>query len=58
MKPFDCAEVIKVIRTTLLRRGWEIPNAPIRIVTQYWTLEGELLIEDDPWDGEKMKGDE
>jgi len=41
-------QVIEVIRTTLERRGkGEYPD-PIRRVTQYWTLDGQLLAESDP----------
>ena len=46
------AEVIQVIRTTLERRGEGVENDPIRRITQYWTLDGDLLAEVDPWDGE------
>jgi hypothetical protein len=43
------ARVIEVIETRLLRRGdGRGPETPIRIVTQYWTLDGELLAEVDP----------
>jgi hypothetical protein len=44
------AEVIQVIRTTLSTRGGgRNVGDPIRIVIQYWTLDGELLAEHDPW---------
>jgi hypothetical protein len=39
-------EVIQVVRTRLLRRG-DGKTDPIRIVTQYWSLDGELLAEVD-----------
>lgn len=42
------AEVIQVIRTSLLRRGDGTKNSPIRIITQYWDFEGNLLWENDP----------
>lgn len=43
----DSAEVIQVIKTTAARgRGTE--SDPCRIVTQYWSLVGELLAEHDP----------
>ena len=45
-------QMINVIRTTLLRRGKGVEGDPIRIITQYWTLEGELLFEHDPCSGE------
>lgn len=42
-------ELIPVIRTTLTRRGdGKSKVNPIRAVTQYWTLKGELLAEVDP----------
>lgn len=43
----DSAEVIKVIRTTALK-GTGTKEDMSRIVTQYWSLEGELLAENDP----------
>ncbi len=43
----DKAEVLQVIRTTLLRRG-DGKLDPIRIITQYWSFSGELLAEVDP----------
>lgn len=48
----DSAEVIKVIRTTALR-GTGTKDDMSRIVTQYWSLEGELLAEYDPCTKEK-----
>jgi hypothetical protein len=45
----DYARVIQVIETTLERRGsGKDESDPLRIVRQYWSLEGELLAEDDP----------
>ena len=42
-------KVIQVIVTTLLRRGsGKSEEDPIRIITQYWSLDGELLAEIDP----------
>lgn len=43
----DKAEVIKIIKTTLLRRGDGVIE-PIRLITQYWDFDGKLLWEDDP----------
>jgi hypothetical protein len=43
----DYARVVQVIETTLTRRG-DGADTPIRIVHQYWSLEGELLAERDP----------
>jgi len=40
----DSAEVIQVIRTTALK-GSGTSKDPVRIVTQYWSLEGILLAE-------------
>ena len=44
----DTAEVMQVIRTTLTRRGRGIEGDPVRIITQYWSLDGVLLAEVDP----------
>lgn len=44
----DYARVIQVIETTLERRGKGTTEDPLRIVRQYYSLEGELLAEDDP----------
>lgn len=49
------AEVIQVIRTTLARRGEGVSGDPVRIVTQYWTLDGELLAEVDPFPWDKAR---
>lgn len=41
-------EVIEVVRTRLLRRGeGKAADDPIRIITQYWSPDGELLAEVD-----------
>jgi hypothetical protein len=53
----DTARVIQVVETTLLRRGDGIPSSPIRIITQYWSLEGVLLAEVDPMAGEGKERD-
>jgi hypothetical protein len=43
------ARVMQVIETKLERRGdGKDARSPVRIVTQYWSLEGELLAEVDP----------
>lgn len=43
--------VIQVVKTNLLQRGKGIEGDPIRRVTQYWSMQGDLLWEDDPWKG-------
>ncbi len=43
------AEVMQVIKTTAAR-GSGSEEDPCRIVTQYWSLEGQLLAEHDPRD--------
>ena len=48
----DSAEVIRVIKTTALR-GAGTKDDLSRIVTQYWSLEGEFLAEHDPCAKEK-----
>ena len=45
----DNAKLITVIVTTLTRRGTgKTSDSPIRVVTQYWSLDGALLAEVDP----------
>lgn len=47
--PMNDCRVIQVIRTTLSRRGTGKDRCdPVRCVTQYWTLDGQLLWEEDP----------
>ena len=41
------ARVIEVVETDLTKRGNGV-DIPIRIVTQYWSKDGELLAEYDP----------
>ena len=46
----DDVKIIKLIKTRLLRRGdGKNENDPIRIITQYWNFDGELVIEYDPY---------
>ena len=45
--PLDTARVIQVIQTTLTRRGTG-KTSIIRVVTQYWSFDGQLLWEVDP----------
>lgn len=50
MMDMDQAKVIQVVVTTLTRRGsGQEASSPIRIVTQYWSLDGDLLAEVDPF---------
>jgi len=50
----QCKDVytIRVICTSLERRGKGIEGDPIRRITQYWTMDGFLLAEVDPCIGE------
>ena len=41
-------ELLTVIRTNLLRRGKGKDDDPVRIITQYWDMEGNLLAEIHP----------
>ena len=41
------AEVIRAVRTDLEKRGNGV-ETPVRIVTQYWSEDGDLLAENDP----------
>lgn len=43
----DTVKVIEVVETTLTRRGNGETN-PIRVITQYWDRDGNLLAEEDP----------
>lgn len=42
-------QVIQVIETFLERRGKGVPDDPIRVIQQYWSMDGRLLWEVDPW---------
>ena len=44
----DC-QVIQVVRTRLLRRGRGTQADPVRVIEQYWSLDGVLLWERDHW---------
>lgn len=48
MKGAFGAELIQVIKTTLEIRGHGTEESPMRRITQYWSLDGELLAEVDP----------
>lgn len=50
------AKLIKVIVTELTKRGEGVEGDPVRIVTEYWSTEGELLAERDEWMEERVKG--
>lgn len=41
-------EIITLIKTQLRTRGAGVPGDPIRAITQYWTLDGQLEYEYDP----------
>lgn len=49
----ETAEVISVIKTTSTRGDGTSAN-PSRVIIQYWTLNGELLFEEDPVESEGM----
>lgn len=42
-------EIVKFIKTELLRRGEGIEGDPIRIIIQYWDFNGNLFAEIDTW---------
>lgn len=44
----DKARVIAVIKTEAARGSGKTPEQPVRTVTQYWSLDGKLLAENDP----------
>ncbi len=41
------AKVIKVIRTEIIKGNGK--ESPVRTVIQYWTLNGKLIVEFDPY---------
>ena len=43
------ARVISVIETTLTMLGEGVEGDPVRILTQYWTVDGDLLASVDKW---------
>ncbi len=46
----DDLEVLQVVRTRLLRRGaGKDASDPIRIIEQFWAMDGTLLVERDPF---------
>lgn len=45
----DTLEIIKLIRTTIKRAGKGTDENPVRIITQYWDFDGNLLFEYDPY---------
>lgn len=46
----DTARVIQVIECAIERRGKGVLEDPIRVVVQYFSLDGKLLAEFDPHD--------
>ena len=47
--------LIQVIRTELSKRGEGTEEDPIRLIIQYWSLDGELLAEVDEFQKEATK---
>jgi len=47
--------LIHVIRTELSKRGEGTEEDPIRLIVQYWSLDGELLAEVDEFQKEETK---
>ena len=45
----DSARVISVIETKAARGSGTTGDDPVREVTEYWSLEGEKLAENDPY---------
>lgn len=46
---YDGARMISVIETDLVLRGAGTQESPLRKVKQFWSLDGELLAEVDPF---------
>lgn len=51
----DSARVIQVIETATLIGTGDNNDDPCRIIRQYWSMEGELLAEHDPFKNNKNK---
>lgn len=50
------ARVMMVIVTDLERRGsGKSLDDPVRRITQYWTLDGQLLAEVDPFEADRLR---
>ena len=49
------AEIIEIIKV-VSRRGAGITESPVRMVTTYFQLNGDLLYEDDKFSPEEVKG--
>lgn len=50
----DAAKVIRVIETISLK-GCGADNDPVRVVKQYWKLDGSLIVESDPFIDEEYE---
>ena len=46
-------EIVQLIRTDLTKRGKGTEDDPCRVIRQYWSMDGELVFEIDPCEGEK-----
>ncbi len=44
----DTVKQVTLIETKLTRRGEGTQDSPVRVITQYWSQEGDLVIEHDP----------
>ncbi len=51
----DSARIIPVIETTALIGTGDSENDKCRIIRQYWSMQGELLAENDPCKDTKNK---
>ena len=52
-EPCQTVRVIQVIETTLKKKGSGKTDDPIRLLRQYYTLDGILLAEVDPYEKDK-----
>lgn len=52
--PINSVQVMQVIVSTKELRG-DGKNIPFRRITQVYTLDGVLIAENDPFDGEEMQ---
>lgn len=44
----DTVEIVQLIKTTLSRRGTGKGDDPVRVITEYWTMDGKKEFEIDP----------
>jgi hypothetical protein len=51
------ARLVTLIESEIIRGKGKDDSDPVRVVRQWWTLAGEIVIEDDPCRREQQPGD-